>query len=282
MADVSERFANAAEAQRTLTESVERHRAILNDYQNSVAGHFLGRDVDPVTAVGNILRSGTAQQQMADLGRMTANDPTARQAIQTAVIKYMTRQMTSPNAISSTNLQETGVKMAQTARFLQEHVMPEGKQALSHILNPDQMKALQNLALDIRRSGLSNQPVTAGSPTALNESAKSSFQHPQSMMGAVAALEMMGDAGEHLLGGIPGGKTVGLVATLLGKTWREHGLGNVDDMVAEAVLHPDKMKALLAKMPDPGQMNSRMMAVKGQMAAMAAAALNGDQQRIAR
>ena len=283
MADVRSRFESAAAAQQTLDESIAAHLERKGAYEDSVAKHFLG-DADPVTSIGHILKSGTPGAQMADLARLTSADPIARESIQRAVVKYIQRELKSNNPVGS-DLDQTYLKSNALQEFIRQHVSGDGEQALRHIMTPEQLDALNSVALDMRRSNLSltANKAPAGSDTALNRSAMGAATHgAPSTAAMLAAIEASGEVAGHVAGGLLGplGHLVGKVGGIVGVPYlqkaRAVGFSRVDDLVAEAVLHPEKMSALFDKLPTPETAPSRLAVLNAQVRALAASSAMRD------
>jgi hypothetical protein len=59
-----------------------------------------------------------------------------------------------------------------------------------------------------------------------------------------------------------------MLAGVVMQAARRAGFQTVNDLRAEALLHPDKMSALLARLPSDAEMPSRAAAILGQLAAI--------------
>lgn len=288
LAPVRSKFQNMGDAQSTLDQALARHVEARKAYETSVARHFLG-DADPAESIGRILRSGNASGQMAELARLTASDPAARASIQAAVIEHMLRELKSNNPVSG-NVSETYLKSNQLQNFIRDHVGADGEGALRHIMTPQQIDALNSVALDMRRSNLSisGNKVPGGSDTAENRSAMMMGHRQPSLVGTLAALEVAGDVAGHLgsaaIAATPGGaglvgKVAGMVGLAVLKGMRDAGFAKVDDLVAAAVRHPDKMAALLADIPPNADPKMRAATAIAQIKALAAASAVRDAGR---
>lgn len=271
MADVRQSFGEAGVAQAELDAAAAAHQRAQRAYESSVARHFLPDDTDPVSAIGKILGSGNPGAQMADLARQTASDPKARESIQAAVIRYMLRRLESNNPVG-TSLEETYLKANESQNFIRQHVGTEGEGALRQIMTPEQLEALNNVALDMRRSNLSisGNKNPGGSDTGLITSAREADEHAASPATMFGLMEVAGDVGEKVLD-TKWGRVVGAIGVPLLNLARKAGFHTINDLRAEALLHPDKLSALLARLPTTeSQMSSRFTAIKGQLAALSA------------
>lgn len=271
MGEARAAFEDAAKAQGWLDASALAHRQAQKAYEDSVARHFLGRDTDPVSAIGTILGSRTAGPQMADLARITASDPVAREAIQAAAIKYMLRLLKSNNPVGS-DLTETYLKSNEMQNFIRQHVGAEGEGALRHVMTPEQLDALNNVALDLRRSNLSisGNKNPGGSDTGLITSARHASEHSPALGSTLAMLESLGELGRHVFG--PVGRVAGMIAVPILTNMRKAGFQSINDLRAEALLHPEKMTALLSRLPSESEAPSRLNAIKGELARAAVTA----------
>lgn len=276
MTGVKVRFQTAADAQATLDQSIAAHVEARKAYETSVARHFLHQDADPVSAIGAILKSPTAPQQMGDLARLTSSDPVARQSVQRATIDYMLRELKSNNPVGA-SLEDVYLKSDQLQTFIRRHVGDEGAGALRKIMTPAQLDALGRVALDLRRSNLSNtaNKAPADSSTAANLSAMGAHGHNPSMVGTLAALEMLGEGAGHIGNAVvPGSRWIAKIGGMIGvpvfNNMRKNGFNKIDDLVAEAVLRPEKMKALFDVLPPERALPSRRAALMAQIGALAA------------
>ena len=122
--------------------------------------------------------------------------------------------------------------------------------ALRQIFSDDQVKAIQNIAVDLQRSQRSTigSKLPGGSNTAqdLAAGAKHGGGGP-STVGLLVAAESAGEAVHHVIG--PFGRVFGMVGAAVGSAMRQAGLHTVNDLVAEAMLHPDLARTLLMKVP---------------------------------
>lgn len=265
--DLKAKFGTAVAARQALDEAVARRVQARQQFDRSIAAKFIDPDADPVEAVGNILRGQNASARMAELARATAGNPEAREAVQGAVFRYMLREMRSNNALGG-DLEQRAFKSDQLQTFINRHVSETGGGALRSILSRDQLEALNNVALDLRRANLSNMTkAPGGSDTALNASAQKVHEHRPSTVGLLAAMEAAGELGKHVAGGFA--RIAGMVGTTVLNSMRQNGFKTVDDLVADAMLHPDRARALFQSLPSPLEAPSRLATLKQQIRALA-------------
>lgn len=270
LADTRAAFADAGRAQEALDAAALEHVAAQAEFNKSVAGHFLGDYADPVRAMDSIIGRRDPAEELGQLGRMTSTDPTAREAIQSATIHAILDRIRSNNVIGS-DLEQTALKNEAAQNLIEKLVGTDLDGPLRHVMTPEQMRALNNVKLDMRRSNLSvggNRPPSGGSDTALLTSARESGQHNPGVGSVIAAMEGLGELGGHLVG--PLGRVVGMITVPFLTAMRRAGFEKVNDLRAEALLHPDKMSALLARLPTEAEVPSRLAAIRGQLAAYGA------------
>lgn len=268
MADARTAFEDAGRAQQSLDAAAAAHREAQNVYLKSVARHFLPDDVDPVEAIGKILGSDMANSQMADLARQTANDPMARKAIQAAVIKNMLKRVSSTNARGE-DLDAINLRNNEVQKFVARSAGPDGP--LRHVMEPDQLKAINAVATDIRQSNraIGGGRNTEGSMTAFNTSARENDSHSGSPATIIGGMEVAGHIGERLLD-TQWGRVIGAIMVPLLQAARRAGFQTVNDIRAAALLNPSKMSALLARLPTEAELPSRIAAIRAQLAAIGA------------
>jgi hypothetical protein len=238
---VEDRFATAGQAQQQLDDAMARRVEAREAYEKSAAGQFLG-DADPVARVGRILRSDTGPATMLQLVRLTQADPVARAGLQRAVVDYMLRDLRGNASFSE------GMPTALKADVFQTF-MKKSAPALAPIFTPEQMASMEAVAADLQRAArsVSSTKLPGGSNTAqdLHGGQVHGSGH-QSVLTQVVVGEMVGEVAERLAG--PAGKLAGVGAMVL-NAMRQAGLTKVDQLVEQAMLHPELARTLLMKVP---------------------------------
>ena len=237
-------FRSAAAARTTMDEVAARHLADRQAFEKSAAAKFLG-DAEPTMMIGRILKSDTADATMRQLGAMTAKDPAAREGLRKAVADYMLQELRSNSLAGDTA--ERAFKSDTFQTFIRR-----AAPALRHIMEPEEIEGLQNVAADLQQANRSivGTKLPGGSNTAQDLAAgdKHGGGKP-SVVGTLVAMEAAGEAMHHATGNI--GRLAGMVAVPVFNAMRANGLAKVDDLVTQAMLHPDLARALIAKVP-PG------------------------------
>lgn len=235
-------FRDAAAARATMDEAAARHLAAREAFEKSAASKFLG-EADPVATVGKVLKSDTADATMRQLATLTAKNPAAREGLRKAVADYMLQELRS-NALAG----DTAERAFKSDTF--QTFVRRAAPALRHIMEPEEIEGLQNVAADLQRANRSivGTKLPGGSNTAQDVAAgeKHGGGKP-SVVGTLVAMEAAGEAMHHLTGNA--GRVIGMLAAPVFNAMRSHGLAKVDDLVTEAMLHPNLARALIAKVP---------------------------------
>ena len=265
-------FDSLHSAQTALDESVARRVAEREAFEKSAAAHFLG-DADPVARVGRILRSDTGVATMRELAQRTANAPAARAGLQRAVVEFITRDLHGNVAAGNTG--STLMKADAFQTFVRKS-MP----ALRQIFDEDQVNAIRDVAADLQRSqrSIAGTKIAGGSNTAHDLAAIGEHLggHP-SGINVLIWSELAGDAGEHVGGML--GKAVSMFGIPVLKKMQDNGFKKVDQLVEEAMLHPELARSLLARVRPRADAMAWGKLVSRQIAhlAMTAAATSGRQ-----
>lgn len=268
MAETRAAFGDAAKAQQQLDAVAAHHMEMRDEYLTSVARHYLREDADPVIATDKILSSRDPGIDLADLGRQTSDDPVAREAIQKAVIEAILKKVSSNNLIGE-DLTQTSLRNEQTQNLIGKLVGDNLDGPLRHVMTPAQMKALGDVRMDIRRSNMvaSGPRNTEGSATSFLHSAREADAHEASPATTLGLMEMMGEVGEKFFDS-KWGRALGVVLIPAYNLAHRAGFRSVNDLRAEAILHPDKLSSLLEKLPTtPAEATSRTTAITNQLTA---------------
>lgn len=273
--ELDKRLQSAAKATKAMEDISEARKTAMDTVQKSAIGKLLklNSDADVSATVGGMLGTKTAVKDMRELAGTARKDPDAIAGLRRAVVDYMLgRFKTSKDAVSA----------AAFIKYLGK-VAP----ALREVLSPEQMNNLRALAHELNRATRDVRAPGGGSDTAENLMGIKKHVHDEKpsllrrlFIDSGAAAGFAGAA--HLVtGGASLPLTVGsAIASALGsealQSARAAGLRKVDELVQEAVLNPDVMKALLAKAPNKANAGShKRLAVTlskiGAFAAMAGA-----------
>lgn len=239
--EVTVRFQNAAAAQRSIDAAIDARNASLESLRQSAARYFLG-DVDPATAVSRALRSGDLDSAFAELARLTASNPEAREGLKRAVLEHIQRNLVGNQAAG-----ETGTNFLKSDGF--QSFVKRNAEPLRHVFGDDGVATMQAVAQDLQRTNRSvaGSRLPGGSNTAqdMAAQAKHSVQtgsgHGDNLLSLLVGMAVEHHTGSWLTGiaGAVGAKVVGAMRTA--------GLHTVDDLVTSAMLNPDLARTLLTK-----------------------------------
>lgn len=260
--DIKAQFDSVAKAQEALNTSAEQHAQALKDFQAGAAKHFLG-NADPADQVGRILNSTTRQRDMADLARLTQNDPAARAGIQAAIRDHIFAKLQG-NALGG----QTGVAKLKSDQF--QTFIKRSLPAMREVMTPTQVDILDRVAQTLQRDNLSvdGTRVQGGSDTAQKAAMASnsvgstllSMARAHGLTGILTLLgTKMGPAGAFV------GNRVGTAMAGL----RARGIIQTDDLIKEAMLNPALGRVLLSNVTDKSapHVASALATILGQMTA---------------
>lgn len=233
----------AARAEDSVAAAIADKRTALATFDKSAAARLLGlRDEgDVVRQVGSILNGKTAARDMGELvaGTKLANGSVAaKEGLRRAAVEYIDKTFVS-TAESAT----TGRGTLKSNEF--QKFMNQKDDALAKLFEPDQLRLMKAVALDLQRANRSivSTKLPGGSNTAQDMAALGS----QSIIGRMAAEAAASGAGGHAAG--LGGGVMGWLGVKAAGALRDAGLARIDNLIQEAMLNPSLAKALLAKVP---------------------------------
>lgn len=285
MPEIKQRFQTLADAQTALDDSASQHKTALENFQNSVAQHFMDGG-DSVARMGKILSSDTSQRDMIQLKGMVAGDPAAEAAMQRLAIDHITKIAgTTKLAGSSGTTQLSG---AQFQKFVKAK-----SPALREILAPEQMDALHAMAHNMQRSDLSLSGNVLPGNSATAQNAAAIAKHG---LGSTILQTVMQHGIETLIGGGSGGAiggalfgpigfavggTIGTIAGKVANSMHAGNINSVQSLIREATLHPEIAQVLL-KHITPQNRQSVALALGSEVRRAAVATFAGGTQQQAR
>lgn len=236
--DVVQRFRAPAKAQ-AMVDSLTADRArSLDDVQKSAARFFLERD--PVDAVAAAFRSKNAPMDIRDLVKRIGGDKEAKAGLQRAVVEFIKRDLTGNTDAGD------GVSLLKSDQF--QTWVKRNRTALRQAFTEDQVKGMENIAADLRRSNLSTSGAKL--PGGSN-AAQDAFAATKGRAGSVLQHLMAGGlgAGAGATVGGPVGAIGGAIAVDLAAMARNAGKRKVDALLTEALLDPELAAKLLRQYP---------------------------------
>jgi hypothetical protein len=251
--DLDAKFSSAAKASEAFTSIAAKRKEVVDEIQRSAVGKLLQvtDDADVSAVLGRMLNKDTAVRDMRALVAEARRDPDAMAGLRRALVEHMIGKMKTPkDALRADTFQ----------RFLGKNAP-----ALQQVLDPQQMQSLRAIAADLKRASRDTRAPGGGSDTAENLAAKKQYgMEKPSILGQIIRRSLgsaaVGVATHALHGPLAG--FLSSIGSFLGagviQSFRDAGLRRVDDLIREAVLNPDLMKALLMKAPKRGDTGSAL------------------------
>lgn len=216
----------------------------------------LSDPADVTKTIGGIFSRQDAVQQMARLARETAGNEEARNGLRKAVADYINLRF-----IGNTEGAASGTDMMRSDAFQQ--FLRQNVPALKQVLSGPEIMTLQAVAADLKRSNRSLAAVKlpGGSNTTQDMNAVAKAGGAQSWLarilspGALASVGAAVGSGGGVLGAAVGGGGGAHLGRVI-EAMRQAGLQSVDDIVRDALLNPERARALLAQVrgePTTGQ-----------------------------
>ncbi|MEP9355033.1 hypothetical protein ABLE93_15705 [Xanthobacter sp. KR7-65] len=259
MPEVEQMLASPVVASEAMAKAAADRKAALDTFEQGAVARLLNVSdpADVTKTIGGIFSRQDAVQQMARLARETAGNEEARNGLRKAVADYINLRF-----IGNTEGAASGTDMMRSDAFQQ--FLRQNVPALKQVLSGPEIMTLQAVAADLKRSNRSLAAVKlpGGSNTTqdMNAVAKASgaqswlsrILSPGALASAGAAAGSMTAGGIGAAAGAGGGGQLGRVIEAM----RQAGLQSVDDIVRDALLNPERARALLAQVkgePTTGQ-----------------------------
>ncbi|MFG1306015.1 hypothetical protein V5F34_17990 [Xanthobacter autotrophicus] len=247
--EVDRMLADPVQAAETMARLAAERKAQLDAFEQGAVARLLRVEdpADVTRTIGGIFSRQDAVQQMNRLARETAGNEEARQGLRKAVADYIADRF-----IGNTEAGTSQEKLMRSERF-QEFVKLSAP-ALKQVFSGPEIMVLHAIAADLSRSnrtaklpGRSNtvQDLLAVGNASGAESWLSRLLSPGALASAGAAAGSMASGGLGAAAGAGGGAHLGRVIEAM----RQAGLSSVDDIVKDALLNPERARALLAKVP---------------------------------
>ncbi|MEP9354879.1 hypothetical protein ABLE93_14920 [Xanthobacter sp. KR7-65] len=250
MPEVDRMLADPVQASETLARLATARKEQMDAFQQGAVARLLNVEdpADVSKIIGGIFSRQDAVQQMTRLARETAGNEEARNGLRKAVADFVNLRF-----ISNTEGATSGTDMMRSDAFQQ--FLRQNTPALRQVLSGPEIMTLQAIAADLKRSNRSIAAVKlpGGSNTAqdLNGIAKvnggeswlSRILSPGALASAGAAAGSVAGGGIGAAAGAGGGAQLGRVIQAM----RQAGLQSVDQIVTDAMLNPERARALLAQ-----------------------------------
>lgn len=242
--ELQRRMTSASEATKAMVDVGERVTEARRIVERSAAGKLLkvSDDADVAATLGAMLGKQESVRSMRELATDARTSPDAMAGLQRALVDYMIGRLKTPkDALRADTFQ----------RFLGKNAP-----ALSEVLTPEQMQNLHALALDVKRASRDVRAPGGGPDTAENLANFKRFgiEAPSILTQVVRRFLTSGAVGlvTHAFHG-PVWGAVSFAGSVLGGTviqaLRQAGITKVEELIREAMLNPELMRALLMKAP---------------------------------
>lgn len=276
--EVDRMLADPVAASEAVAKAAADRKAQMDAFQQGAVARLLNVEdpADVTRTIGGIFSRQDAVQQMSRLARETAGNPEAREGLRKAVADFMAQRLKS-----YTEAGTSGQNLLKSDTF--QRFVDQNAPVLRKVLSEEEITSLRAIAADLNRANRSVVAVKlpGGSNTAQDLTAISRTQQPQSILSRV--LSVAGSAGLGAATGGPLASVAAVVGTEAVQALRRAGLQNVDDLVRDAMLNPERARALLAKAPArPNKVSDKVLArayARGAVLPAAGNALHGDGTR---
>lgn len=248
--EVDRMLADPVAASETLARISAQRREQLDAFQQGAVARLLGLEdpADVTRTIGGIFARQDQVQQMSRLVRETAGSEEARQGLRKAVADFITTRF-----ISNTEAATSGQDLVRSDAFQQ--FLRQSGPALQKVLSVPEMMTLHAIAADLKRANRSIAAVRlpGGSNTTQDMMGTAKASGVQSWLSRIlspGALASAGAAAGSTMGGAVGAAAGGAGGAHFGRVidaMRQAGLASVDDIVKDAMLNPERARALLAK-----------------------------------
>jgi len=259
MPEVDRMLADPVAASEAMAKAAVDRKAALDTFEQGAVARLLNLSdpADVTKTIGGIFSRQDAVQQMARLARETAGNEEARDGLRKAVADYI-----NPRFVGNTEGATSGTDLMRSDAFQQ--FLRQNVPALKQVLTGPEIMTLQAVAADLKRSNRSIAAVKlpGGSNTTQDmagvakaggaQSWLARVLSPGALASAGAAAGSMTAGGIGAAAGAGGGAQLGRVIEAM----RQAGLQSVDDIVKDALLNPERARALLAQVkgePTTGQ-----------------------------
>lgn len=249
--ELDAKFANAEIASETLEAVAKKQKQVLTQAQSGVLGKLLNLDdpADIKRTIGGIFGAQDSAQKMLRLRNAISGSDDAKAGLRKAVADFMADKF-----VGNTEAGTSGIGTMKSDGF--QSFVRDNKPALRNAgFSDDEISIFQRVADDLQRANRSIASVKnpGGSNTTQDMLKATQADSGSTVLAKVIAnlgAPGVGATGGFVAGGpfgaIAGGIGVGVVAEL-----RRQGLEKIDDILADALLHPARARILLRKATTP-------------------------------
>jgi len=270
--ELNAKLGDASRASEVVGEVVAARKVRLAEAQKGKLGALLNVDdpADIVNTVGSVYGRNDSLQQMARIRAAVRGDKDAAEGLMKATVDYMMKRFVGNTEVATSG--QAGIRSDQFQSFIRQN-----KQALRAAgFAEGDVTLMETIAADLQRANRSTAGVripggsnTAQDMIAAGNRSMSNFGRLLSVVGAGAGAYLSGPLAS--MAGVMGGQAVSAM--------RRAGLETVDDLVADALLHPGVARMLLSKSQSrPDQGIWKMLATHYSRAARVAATMGAENE----
>lgn len=231
-------------AGKAISEAAKRQKETVDEVQRSRLGQLMNLDdpQDVTRNIGGIFSRQDAMKEMRKLRNAVGDDAEAKQGLRKAIVDHVTGKFVGNTEAGTSG--ESLIKSDQFQTFMKNH----SRTLEAAGFTKDEIKTMEAIAADLRRA---NRSITAVKNPGGSNTAQDALQVQKGDRAStvLARVLMAGGAGAGYLqsGGV--GALAGALGAKVVSGMRAAGLESVDDIVADALLNPERARILLSKMP---------------------------------
>lgn len=270
--DLDRAIGNAKIASEAMAETAAARAEQIDQAQAGAIGRLLGlSDPQDVTrTIGSIFGRQDAVQQMARLRQAIGSDETALEGLRKGIADFMVSRF-----VGNTEAGTSGVGTMKSDAF--QTFIAQNSDALRVAgFKESDIEVMQAIAADLQRANRSIASVRlpGQSNTAQDLTAIKADDKPSSMLVKVLVATGGGGAAVGMQSGSTGMvlASVATLGTALIQALRQNGINTVDELVRDALLHPDRARMLMMNVR-PSEVKNAANYVAQQYRAAAAAIL---------
>lgn len=277
--ELDARLADAGRAAETMAEVAVTRRQAKEAAQKGTLGKFVGiESPEEVTrTVGALFGRQDGPTQLRNLKRAIGDDKDAQEGLRKALADHITGRLIGNTEVGTSG--QAAIKGDQFQTFVRQNAP-----LLRVVFSPEELRAMEAVALDIQRSNRSLNAVRipGQSNTAQDMLAVQSGDGASSILAKVLGQAIVpGGAAGGGVGfavGSPSTMAAGAGAVLYG-AMRQMGLQKVDELVRDALLDPRKAKILLETTRPGDQAKELDLARRFRAASLASGAMSASDEQ---
>jgi hypothetical protein len=244
--EIDRMLSDPVRAAETMARVAEQRKQALDGYRQGLVGRLLGVDnaEDVTRAIGTVFTSPRPVQTMRQLAEQVRANPEATAGLRKAVADHMARRL-----VSNTEAATSGKALMKSDQF--QTFVRQNEAVLREVLSPDEVSTLKAIADDLQRANrsIASVKLPGGSNTAQDTIALALADKQPTILHRVLSAGV-----PAAVASVAAGPWVGLTAAIGGtvvQAMRQAGLRNVDDILVDAMLNPERARLLISKAATP-------------------------------